>query len=144
MRDGETMQAVLTAAETGHLVLSTLHTRNAVESIDRIVDLFPPFHQTQVRSQLASVLRCIIAQQLLPARRGGRVAAREILINNHAIENLIRDNDLQQVYSHMQMGFREGMRTMNMAIEELRQLHFITDEVANNRKGREMFDQRFY
>lgn len=144
MRDVETMQAVLTAAETGHLVLSTLHTRNAVESIDRILDLFPPHHQTQVRKQLSNVLRAVISQVLLPARRGGRVAAREILINNHAIENLIRENDLQQLYSHMQMGVREGMRTMNMAIEELRVLGAITDEVARNRKGEELFDQHYY
>lgn len=144
MRDLDTMRAALTAAETGHLVLSTLHTRNAIESIDRIVDLFPPHHQNQIRGQLANVLRTVIAQQLLPGRRGGRVAAREILINNQAIENLIRDNDLRQVYSHMQMGAREGMRTMNMAIEELRQLRFITDEVAQNRKGREQFDQQHF
>lgn len=144
MRDVETMQAVLTAAETGHLVLSTLHTRSAVESIDRILDLFPPHHQAQVRKQLSNVLRCVISQVLLPARRGGRVAAREILINNHAIENLIRDNDLQQLYSHMQMGIREGMCTMNMALEELRQIGAITDEVAKNRKGMEFLDQRFY
>lgn len=144
MRDQETIQAALTAAETGHLVLSTLHTRNAVESIDRIVDLFPPHHQHQIRGQLANVLRSVIAQQLLPGRRGGRVAAREILINNSAVENLIRDNDERQIYSHMQMGFRDGMRTMNMALEELRQLRLISDETAKNRKVRELTDQRYY
>ncbi|MFH1170941.1 MAG: PilT/PilU family type 4a pilus ATPase [bacterium] len=144
MRDMETMQAALTAAETGHLVFSTLHTRSAIECIDRIVDLFPPHQQHQVRSQLASVLRCVISQQLLPAARGGLVVAREILLNTSAVENLIRDNDLRQVYSQMQMGIREGMRTMNMAIDELKQLRLITEEVAQNRKGRELFDQRFY
>lgn len=144
MRDLETMQAVLTAAETGHLVLSTLHTRSAAESIDRIVDVFPPHQQNQIRIQLASVLRATISQVLLPGRRGGRIAAREIMIVNHAISNLIRQNDISQVYSHIQMGSAQGMCTMNMAVEELRKQGEIGDITARNRTSQEFTNHRFF
>ncbi len=144
MRDMETMQAALTAAETGHLVLSTLHTRNAVETIDRIIDLFPPYHQGQIRTQLASVLRAVIAQLLVPAKHGGRIAAREILLVNQAVANLIRENEIAQIRSHMQMSARDGMQTMAMNIEHLRTAGKIDDLVARNRIGNEFSSQRYY
>jgi twitching motility protein PilT len=144
MRDRETMQAVLTAAETGHLVFSTLHTRNAPETIDRIIDLYPPFQQHQIRQQLASVLRAVITQSLLPCKRGGRVAAREILVVSHAIANLIRDNDIAQIPSHMQMGVREGMRTMNASLDELQKSGMISDIVARNRKTAGSANNRYF
>lgn len=144
MRDLETMQAVLTAAETGHLVLSTLHTRSAAESIERIIDLFPPHHQEQIRTQLSTVLRAVISQVLLPAKRGGRVAAREVLLVNHAVANLIRENEVGQIRSQMQMARREGMQTMDMAIESLRAAGVIDDLVARNRGGKGSELRRFY
>lgn len=143
MRDLETTQAVITAAETGHLVFSTLHTRSAVDSIHRIIDLFPPHHQTQVRLQLASTLRAVVTQQLLPQQQGGRVAAREILIVNQAVSNLIRENEISQIHSQMQMGLQEGMQTMDVALERLREAGLIDDRVARHRRGNERLSQRY-
>ena len=90
MRDIETISTTLTLAETGHLVFATLHTYGAAQAIDRIVDVFPPHQQPQIRTQLAMTLRGIIAQQLVPKKGGGRIAVREILVNNAAVANLIR------------------------------------------------------
>lgn len=120
MRDLETISTALTAAETGHLVLSTLHTIGADKTIDRIIDVFPPNQQQQVRVQLASVLECIISQQLIRREDGrGRVAALEVLFANTAIRNMIRENKTYQIISAMQTGKRQGMQTMDDAIYEL-------------------------
>lgn len=120
MRDLETISTALTAAETGHLVLSTLHTISADKTIDRIIDVFPPNQQQQVRIQLASVLECIVSQQLIRREDGrGRVAALEVLFANTAIRNMIRENKTYQIISTMQTGKRQGMQTMDDAIYEL-------------------------
>lgn len=134
MRDLETVSAALTAAETGHLVLSTLHTPTAPEIIERIVDIFPDHQQHQVLSQLAVVLRAVLAQQLLPRVGGGRIVAREIMINNRAVANLIKRNELEQIYSIIQTSQNEGMITMNKSIDNLLKKNLITEETAKNRK----------
>ncbi|MFH1254999.1 MAG: PilT/PilU family type 4a pilus ATPase [bacterium] len=143
MRDSETIAAALTAAETGHLVISTLHTSTAVEVISRIVDVFPAHQQQQVLNQLASTLRVVIAQELLPKVGGGRVAVREILVNNSAIANLIRRNQIGQIYSVIQTSHKEGMITMNKAIDKLVDKGLIDKDVARNRK-RNMETQAAY
>lgn len=134
MRDLETISACLTAAETGHLVLSTLHTSTAAETISRIVDVFPAHQQQEILNMFSTVLRGIIAQQLLPKVGGGRVAAREILINNQAVGNLIRRNQIGQLESVIQTSQKEGMMTMNKAIDRLYEKGLIDAEVAKNRK----------
>lgn len=133
MRDLETISATLTAAETGHLVLSTLHTNNAAETIERIVDMFPSHRQNQIQSQLASVLRAVICQQMLPAKDGGAVVAREILVNTPAISNLIREDKIAHIPSAMQTGRSEGMSTMNSAIKKLYEQGLIDKQVYDNR-----------
>lgn len=120
MRDLETMATAITAAETGHLVLTTLHTSSAVQSIDRIIDVFPPHQQAQVRIQLADTLVGVITQQLLPRADGqGRVVAVEVLIATPAVRNLIREGKTHQIISVMQTGGRFGMQTMEMALTNL-------------------------
>lgn len=143
MRDLETVSAVLTAAETGHLVLSTLHTATAAETIARIVDVFPAHQQQQILNQLSSVLRAVIAQQLLPGIKGDRVAAREIMINNSAVANLIRRNQIGQIYTVIQTSHKEGMITMNKSIDKLFQAGLISQEVAESRK-RDLETQAIY
>ena len=135
MRDPETIATVLTAAETGHLVFSTLHTPTAAEAVERIVDVFDGSKQKQILIQLSSVLRGVVAQQLLPAKDGGRVPAREILINNPAIANLIRGNEVSQIKSAIQTGGKEGMVTMENSVKALLNEGWITEEVAENRVG---------
>lgn len=134
MRDIETISAALTAAETGHLVISTLHTSTAAETISRIIDVFPSHQQQQILNQLASTLRAVIAQQLLSKRGGGRVAAREIMINNSAVANLIRRSQMGQIYSVIQTSQREGMVTMNKAIDRLLEADLVSEDVARNSK----------
>lgn len=134
MRDMETISAALTAAKTGHLVLSTLHTTNAAETVERVVDLFPPQSQHQIASQLSVVLRAVIAQQLLPGIVKGLVCAREIMINNRAIANLIRSNKVEQINSIIQTSRREGMISMNDAIDQLLHKGLIDEDTARNRK----------
>ncbi|MCD6497233.1 MAG: type IV pilus twitching motility protein PilT [Deltaproteobacteria bacterium] len=121
MRDLETIQAALTTAETGHLCLATLHTNNAVQTINRIIDVFPPHQQTQIRVELSFVLEGVISQQLLPKATGpGRVMSVEILVPNAAIRNLIREDKVHQVYSQMQLGqSKYGMQTMNQSLMSL-------------------------
>lgn len=120
MRDLETIQTAITAAETGHLVLSTLHTNGAADSIERMIDVFPPHQQQQIRVQLATVLECIVFQQLLPRAGGkGRAAAFEVLIANAAIRNLIRENKTYQINSTLQTNHKLGMQTMDDALYEL-------------------------
>ena len=121
IRDLETIEAALTVAETGHLTLATLHTNSAIQSINRIIDVFPPHRQSQIRVQLSFVLEGIMAQQLIPRRVGrGRVLALEVLVMNPAIRNLIREDKIHQMYSMMQTGqAKYGMQTMNQALVEL-------------------------
>ncbi|HEY5997188.1 MAG TPA: PilT/PilU family type 4a pilus ATPase, partial [Candidatus Deferrimicrobiaceae bacterium] len=118
MRDLETIEAALTVAETGHLVFATLHTNSCVQTINRILDVFPPYQQPQVRAQLSFVLEGVISQILLPRATGpGRVLALEIMIPNAAIRNLIREEKIHQIYSQMQVGqARFGMQTMNQSL----------------------------
>jgi twitching motility protein PilT len=130
MRDLETIQAALTTAETGHLTFATLHTNSCVETINRIIDVFPPHQQQQVRTQLSFVLEAVLSQQLLPKAGGkGRVLAMEVMIPNPAIRNLIREDKLQQIYSLMQVGQTKfGMQTMNQNLLSLLERHLITLE----------------
>ena len=120
MRDLETISTALTAAETGHLVLATLHTQDAPQSIDRVIDVFPAHQQQQIRVQLASALQGVVCQQLLPRRSGrGRVVATEVLVATAAVRNLIREGKIHQLYSVMQSGGKYGMRTMDASLAEL-------------------------
>lgn len=136
MRDPETIATALTAAETGHLVFSTLHTNSAAEAVERIVDVFEGAKQKQVLIQLAAVLRYIVAQQLVPAKDGGRVPAREILINTPAIANLIRENHIGQIKSSIQTGAKDGMVTMENSLKELSKEGWIGKEVLENRSAK--------
>ena len=120
MRDLETIQLALTAAETGHLVLSTLHTSSAVKTIDRIIDVFPTENKSQIRSMLSESLLAVIAQKLLKTKNGtGRVAACEIMVANTAIKNLIREDKIYQIPSLIQAGGKEGMQTLDMDLQRL-------------------------
>jgi twitching motility protein PilT len=134
MRDLETIQTALTAAETGHLVFATLHTQDAPQTVDRVIDVFPPFQQQQVRVQLAVTLQGVVTQQLLPTADGmGRVAAAEIMIATPAIQNLIREAKIHQIYSSMQAGGKHGMHTMDQHLTELVRAGRITYETAADR-----------
>ena len=131
MRDTETMATALTAAETGHLVLATLHTQDAPKTIDRIIDVFPPNQQEQIRVQLSTTLMGVVTQQLLPTRDGrGRVVACEVLIPTPAVRNVIRERKTQQIYGMMQAGAQFGMQTMDGALADLVRRGVITLELA--------------
>ncbi|MDO5136136.1 MAG: type IV pilus twitching motility protein PilT [Eubacteriales bacterium] len=131
MRDLETISTAITAAETGHLVFSTLHTIGADKTIDRIIDVFPPSQQQQIRVQLSVVLECIVSQQLLRRADGkGRVAALEVLFANAAVRNLIREGKTFQIPSVMQTNKRQGMQTMDDALLDLFMKRIITGEEA--------------
>jgi twitching motility protein PilT len=132
MRDLETIETSLVVAETGHLVFSTLHTNSAVQTINRVIDVFPPFQQPQVRAQLSVVLQAVISQQLLPRLDGkGRVLACEVMIPNAAIRNLVREQKVHQIYSQMQVGqAKHGMQTMSQSLLELFQRRLISFEEA--------------
>jgi len=132
MRDLETIEAALVVAETGHLVFSTLHTNSAVQTINRVIDVFPPHQQAQVRAQLSLVLQGVISQQLLVRKDGkGRCLAAEVMIPNPAIRNLIREEKVHQIYSQMQVGQSKfGMQTMSQALVALVQRNLITPEDA--------------
>ena len=119
MRDLETISTAITAAETGHLVFGTLHTKGAANTIDRIIDVFPPAQQEQIRIQLADVLECVICKALLPRIGGGRVPAYEILVATPAVRSLIRQNKSFQITSTMQTGKRQGMQLMDDCLTEL-------------------------
>ncbi|MEK7498730.1 MAG: type IV pilus twitching motility protein PilT [Patescibacteria group bacterium] len=119
MRDTETISTALTAAETGHLVFSTLHTNSAMQTIDRIIDSFPPDQQGQVRSQLASGLVGVISQRLLPRLRGGLVPAYELMITNTAVRNLIREQKVYQIDLVIETGMQEGMISLNRSLANL-------------------------
>jgi twitching motility protein PilT len=131
MRDLETIATALTAAETGHLVLATLHTQSAPQTIDRIIDVFPAEQQDQVRIQLASTLQGIITQTLVPTADGlGRAAALEVLLPDDAVRNLIRQSKTEQIYSVMQTGTSRGMQTMEQSLADLLLRGVITREMA--------------
>lgn len=119
MRDYETIAAVVTLAETGHLVFSTLHTIGAAKTVDRIIDVFPPEKQEQIRIQLAGILQAVITQTLLPDTTGGRVAALEIMTGSDAVRNLIRENKGYQLTSVIQTSKHEGMQTLNFSLAQL-------------------------
>lgn len=131
MRDPETIMTVLTAAETGHLVFSTLHTNTAAEAIERIIDVFDGSKQRQVLTQLAASLRAIVAQNLVPAKDGGLVPAREILLATPAVSSLIRENNITQLKSAIQTGAKEGMVSMENSVKQLLKEGWITEEVAS-------------
>ncbi|MBO3352107.1 type IV pilus twitching motility protein PilT [Clostridium perfringens] len=132
MRDLETISTAITAAETGHLVFSTLHTIGAAKTIDRIVEVFPPHQQEQIKIQLASVLQIIISQQLVETVDGDRNAALEIMVATPAIKNLIREGKTHQIESSIQTGSKYGMRTMDMELANLYREGIITQETAMN------------
>jgi twitching motility protein PilT len=135
MRDLETIEAALTIAETGHLVFATLHTNSAIQSINRIIDVFPPHQQSQVRAQLSFVLEGVLSQLLLPrAGAPGRVLALEVLVPNAAIRNLIREDKVHQIYTQMQVGQQKhGMQTLNQSLYSLYARRLITLEEAMGR-----------
>ncbi len=134
MRDLETIATALTAAETGHLVFATLHTQDTAQTVDRIVDVFPPTQQQQVRVQLSVALQGIVTQQLLPTADGrGRVCAAEILVPTPGVRNLIRDGKTHQIYSALQTGGSHGMQTMDASLAELVRAGKIGRELAEAR-----------
>ena len=130
MRDLDTISTAVTAAETGHLVLSTLHTTGASNTIDRRIDVFPPHQQQQIRIQIASVLKSVISQQLVPCEEGGRVAAFEVMHSNAAIRNLIREAKTHQIDTIIQTGRKSGMLGMDDALAELVSEKLISAETA--------------
>ena len=134
MRDLETISTALTAAETGHLVFGTLHTQDAPQSIDRVIDVFPAHQQQQIRVQLASALQAVVTQQLLPRAAGrGRAVASEVLVVTPAVRNLIREGKVHQIYSAMQGGGKFGMQTMDQSLAQLVRANTVTMDVALER-----------
>jgi len=141
MRNLETIAATITLAETGHLVLATLHTHNAAQTIDRIIDIFPSHQQQQVRLQVSMTLNAVLSQQLIPKKGGGRVATREIMLNIPAISNLIRENKIAQIKTVIQTSAEEGMITMDQDLinlyndgqieKETAQGHMMNPELLN-------------
>lgn len=132
MRDLETIAAAITIAETGHLVFATLHTNSAAQSIDRMIDVFPPHQQPQIRSQLANILMAICSQRLIPAIGGGRQAAAEILIANPAVRNIIREGKSHQLEAVIQTGSEFGMQSMDKTLVGMVQKGIITYDEARN------------
>ncbi len=133
MRDLETIQLALTAAETGHLVFGTLHTSSAPKTVDRIIDVFPPAQQEQVRIMFSESIQAVITQSLLKKKAGGRVAALEILIGTSAVRNLIREGKVHQIPSAMQTGQKMGMQTLDMALQELVRRNLVTPQEAQSK-----------
>jgi twitching motility protein PilT len=137
MRDLETIATALTAAETGHLVFGTLHTQSASSTVNRIIDVFPPEQQEQVRMQLAGALQGVVTQALLPTADGqGRVPAVEVLLPDDATRNLIRQAKVEQIYTIMQTGTQIGMQTMEQSLADLTLRGVITQETALGRSSR--------
>jgi twitching motility protein PilT len=137
MRDLETIEAALTVAETGHLAFATLHTNSCVQTMNRIIDVFPPYQQAQVRAQLSFVLEGVLSQTLIPRANGpGRALSLEIMVPNAAIRNLIREDKIHQIYSQMQIGQDKfGMQTFNQSLASLYVRHMITLEDAVGRSS---------
>jgi twitching motility protein PilT len=131
MRDVETIESALTLAETGHLTFATLHTSDCIQTINRIIDVFPSYQQQQIRTQLSFVVQAVFSQQLIPRANGrGRVLAAEMMIATSAIKALIRDDKAHQIYSLIQTGGKQGMRTMNQSLYELYKSNLITYDDA--------------
>jgi twitching motility protein PilT len=143
MRDLETIAQAITAAETGHLVLSTLHTSSAPQTISRVVDVFPPHQQDQIRVQLAEALLCVVAQTLIPTLDGGgRVAAVEVMTATPAIRNMIRENKVHQLPSAIQTGAKDGMQSLDQHLKALvKQRRISAEEAVNHASEREAFAQ---
>jgi twitching motility protein PilT len=135
LRDLETMQIALTAAETGHLVFATLHTSDAPQTIDRVIDVFPPHQQDQVRIMLANALQGVCCQQLLPTLHGGRVVATEVMMPTPAVRNLIREGKTHQLYSMLQTGSQHGMQSMDAALAQLVRQGQVSVQLAQERAG---------
>jgi len=134
MRDLETISMAVTAAETGHLVFSTLHTNDSVQAIDRVIDVFPPHQQTQIRAQLAAVLQGIVSQQLFPIQnKKGRVAAMEVLIATSAVRNMIREGKTHQIKNTIQTSGQLGMQSMEKSVEDLVKKGLISPKLAQER-----------
>jgi twitching motility protein PilT len=133
MRDLETIQLALTAAETGHIVFGTLHTSSAPKTVDRIIDVFPPNQQAQIRAQFAESIEAVLTQTLLKKKGGGRVAALEIMTGTTAIRNLIREGKIHQVPGTMQVSQKDGMQTMDMALQSLVARGIVTKEEAQSK-----------
>jgi twitching motility protein PilT len=129
----ETIQLALTAAETGHLVFGTLHTSSAPKTVDRIIDVFPPAQQAQIRAQFAESIEGVITQTLVKKKTGGRVAALEIMVGTPAIRNLIREGKIHQIPGIMQASQKDGMQTMDMALSDLVNKGLITKAEAQAR-----------
>lgn len=132
MRDLETIAATITLAETGHLVLATLHTYSAAQTVDRIIDIFPPHQQNQVRMQLSMTLAAIISQRLVNKIKGGRVAAREILTNTPAISNLIRENKIAQIKTVIETSSKDGMISLDRVLKKMHDDKIISKETAQS------------
>jgi twitching motility protein PilT len=132
MRDLETIATTITLAETGHLVLATLHTYNAAQTIDRIIDIFPPHQQGQVRMQLSMTLAAVMSQRLLNKTEGGRVAAREVMLNTAAVSNLIRENKVSQLKTVIETSSKEGMISLDQDLQRMFKEKLITKEIAQS------------
>ena len=132
MRDLETISAAITLAETGHLVLATLHTNSASQSVDRMIDVFPPHQQQQIRIQVAGILQAICSQRLIPKIGGGRIAGAEILVVNPAARNIIREGKTHQLDSVIQTGAKDGMQSMDRTLVNLIHEGTISYEEAKN------------
>ncbi len=135
MRDLETIQLAITAAETGHLVLSTIHTSSAPDTVNRIIDVFPPGQQAQIRTQFAETIVAVITQTLLKRITGGRVAAVEIMTGSTAVRNLIREGKTHQLAGTMQVSQKDGMQTMDMSLMDLVGRGIVTSEVAQSKSA---------
>jgi twitching motility protein PilT len=133
MRDLETIQLALTAAETGHIVFGTLHTSSAPKTVDRIIDVFPPNQQAQIRAQFAESIEAVLTQTLLKKKGGGRIAALEIMTGTTAIRNLIREGKIHQVPGTMQVSQKDGMQTMDMALQNLVSRGIVSKEEAQSK-----------
>lgn len=143
MRDLETIATTITLAETGHLVLATLHTYNAAQTIDRIIDIFPPHQQAQVRMQLSMTLASVISQRLLSKIDGGRLATREILINSTAVANLIRENKIAQIKTVIETSSKEGMISLDQDLQKLFKEKIISKEVAQSQMNNPELLEKF-
>ncbi len=132
MRDLETIATTITLAETGHLVLATLHTYNAAQTIDRIIDIFPPHQQGQVRMQLSMTLAAVMSQRLMSRIEGGRVAAREIMLNTAAVSNLIRENKISQLKTVIETSSKEGMVSLDQDLQRMFKEKLVTKEMAQS------------
>lgn len=133
LRDLETIQLALTAAETGHLVFATLHTSSAPKTVDRVIDVFPPNQQAQIRAQFAESIEAVLTQTLLKKKSGGRVAALEIMTGTTAVRNLIREGKIHQIPGTMQVSQKDGMQTMDMALQNLVTRGVVTREEAQSK-----------